>query len=185
MTFLVKGGKSHHAVVFKRRAMSEIPSSSSPHKKPAQKGFIIEDISPSESDHESRERGFFVNRPSYPKGIMSAATAHASMIPDLFTSLPVLRDLLQTQSLQVQDETVFECLPFLSGKKSNISLNDSGVPHLDRKRHIQFLHKSLKNLPAPYVAADASRPWFFYWALNGLGTMGEDISEYRERIIAT
>ena len=66
-----------------------------------------------------------------------------------------------------------------------MAYNDRGVPHLDRKSHIQFLHKSLRTLPAPYVAADASRPWMFYWALAGLSAMGEDSSEYRERLIST
>ncbi|KUJ21780.1 CaaX farnesyltransferase-like protein beta subunit Ram1 [Mollisia scopiformis] len=109
----------------------------------------------------------------------------ASMIPDLFTTLPPIRDLLHTGSSQVQDETIQECLPFLSGLKLDIECNEHGIPHLDRKKHITFLHHSLRNLPAPFVAADASRPWFFYWALSGLVAMGEDVSQYRERLIST
>lgn len=108
-----------------------------------------------------------------------------SMIPDLFTTLPPIRDLLHTGTSQVQDETIQECLPFLAGVKPNINCNEHGVPHLDRKRHIDFLHKTLRRLPAPYVAADASRPWMFYWALAGLVAMGEDITQYRERLIST
>jgi protein farnesyltransferase subunit beta len=107
------------------------------------------------------------------------------MVPDLFTSLPPIRDLLNTQSSQIQEETIQECLPFLSGLEPGATYNDHGVPHLERNRHIQFLHKSLKKLPAPYVAADASRPWMFYWALAGLSTLGEDISQYREPLIST
>jgi protein farnesyltransferase subunit beta len=192
MTFLVKGRKNHQSVVFKRRAMSEMnPSSSSstsssnrffPGDQATQPGFIVEE---SHIDDKSDEKGFFVYRPSNTPDIMSVETARASRIPDIFTSFPPLRDLLNTETSQVQDETVQECLPFLSGMRVGISYNDFGVPHLDRERHIKFLHKNLRKLPAPYVAADASRPWMFYWALAGLATMGEDISEYRERLIAT
>ncbi|KAH9216430.1 terpenoid cyclases/protein prenyltransferase alpha-alpha toroid [Leptodontidium sp. 2 PMI_412] len=117
--------------------------------------------------------------------IMSTKTARASMIPDLFTQLPPCRDLLITESSQDQDETIQECLPFLSGLNSDFDYNEHGVPRLGRDRHIAFLHKSLGRLPSGYVAADASRPWMFYWALNGLSTMGEDISGYRDRVINT
>lgn len=109
----------------------------------------------------------------------------ASMTPRLFTTLPPIRDLLHTGTSQVQDATIQECLPFLSGVKSDVPCNKHGVPRLDRQRHIRFLHKTLQNLPAPYVAADASRPWMFYWALTGLVALGEDVSEYRERLIST
>jgi protein farnesyltransferase subunit beta len=112
-------------------------------------------------------------------------TAVASQFPELFTSLPWIRDLLDTETSRVQDQTILECLPFLAGKEPKIEYNAHGIPHLDRKRHIQFLHKNLRKLPAPYVAADASRPWMLYWALTGLYAMGEDISEYRERLIST
>jgi protein farnesyltransferase subunit beta len=107
------------------------------------------------------------------------------MIPDIFTSLPPVRDLLNTQSSQVQDETVQECLPYLEGSEEGLEYNEYGVPRLDRKRHISFLHKCLRKLPSGYVAADASRPWMFYWVFAGLATMGEDPSEYRERMIST
>jgi protein farnesyltransferase subunit beta len=116
---------------------------------------------------------------------MSAKTARASIVPDLFTSLPYIRDLLNTETSQIQEETIQECLPFLYGVEPGATYNNYGVPHLDRHRHIQFLHKSLRKLPAPYVAADASRPWMFYWALAGLSTMGEDVSQYREPLIST
>lgn len=195
MTFLVKGKKRHHRVIFKRRAMassdpspSSLPTSTlnqilSSEQQGQQPGFIIE-----ESDQTGDETSFeggFTYRPSNSPFTMSAQTARASMIPDLFTSLPPIRDLLNTGTSQIQDETIQECLPFLSGVEEGITYNDHGVPHLDRKRHIAFLHKSLRKLPAPYVAADASRPWMFYWAMAGLSAMGEDISEYREKIIST
>lgn len=117
--------------------------------------------------------------------VMSTKTARASMVPDLFTQLPPCRDLHMTESSQDQDETIQECLPFLSGLYPGVEYNDHGVPRLDRGRHIAFLHKSLGRLPSGYVAADASRPWMFYWALAGLATMGEDVSGYRQRVINT
>ncbi|KAI1004342.1 Protein farnesyltransferase subunit beta [Podosphaera aphanis] len=108
-----------------------------------------------------------------------------SIAPDLFTSLPPLYDPLPTETSEKQYETIHECLPFLSCQESGLLYNENGVQNLDRDRHISFLHKSLKRLPAQYVVADASRPWIFYWALNGLAMMGEDVSQYRESLIST
>jgi protein farnesyltransferase subunit beta len=109
------------------------------------------------------------------------------LVPKLFTSLPALRDPLKTDSSSVQDSTVQECLPFLAGsgdpEKSASDVNVYGVPNLDRKAHIAFLHSSLGELPPGFVAADASRPWMLYWALVGLYLLGEDISAYRERCV--
>ncbi|EEY21914.1 farnesyltransferase subunit beta [Verticillium alfalfae VaMs.102] len=46
-------------------------------------------------------------------------------------------------------------------------------------------HKQLGKLPAPYLIADASRPWFLFWSLNGLALLGEDVSMYRQQLIDT
>lgn len=116
---------------------------------------------------------------------MSAKTAIASMIPDMFTSLPLIRDILQTETSLDQDETVQEVLPYLSGLEEDLNYNSEGVPHLFRDNHIRFLHKSVGPLPAPYVAADASRPWLIYWALTALSTLGYDVSSYRGRVTST
>ncbi|KAG9247261.1 CaaX farnesyltransferas-like protein beta subunit Ram1 [Calycina marina] len=194
MAFLVKGNKHHKRVVFQTRAMAEkqhltVSSSSA---KPApnlgsknqQSGFIIEELS--QDDIESITDENCLPSLSQPAPIMSAATARAAMIPEVFKNLSPFRDLLNTQTSQAQDKTVQECLPFLSGESADFKYyNYHGLPHLDRKRHIAFLHKSLKKLPAPYVVADAARPWMFYWALSGLTTMGEDVSEYRKRLMNT
>lgn len=179
MTFLVKG-KKHHNVTFKKRGKMASETSNL-----IRSAVNQEAIQQKSTLTEADRKSFVVNRPQYQLGTMSARNAPASVFPPLFTEHPVLRDLLQTESSRVQDATVHECLPYLSGRVSGFTYNNSGVPNLDRSRHIQFLHKSLKKLPAPYVAADASRPWMFYWALTGLSTMGEDISEYRERLIST
>lgn len=108
----------------------------------------------------------------------------SAMVPDLFTSLPPVRDELQSATTVSQDDTVALCLPFLSGDRSG-GCNDYGVPRLDRERHVRFLHKQLGNHPAPFVAADASRPWFLFWSLNGLSLLGEDVSSYRATLIDT
>lgn len=197
MTFLVKGKNHRRRVIFKKRAMetsdpSQLPPSPtrtlnrilSGEQRGQQPGFIIEE-SPEPGNETSFEGGFAYQPAKSASFTMSAKTARASMIPDLYTSLPPIRDLLNTESSQLQHETIEECLPFLSGAVEGITYNPHGVPHLDRGRHIAFLHKSLRTLPAPYVVADASRPWMFYWALAGLAAMGEDVSEYRERVIST
>ncbi|ROV87474.1 hypothetical protein VSDG_09796 [Cytospora chrysosperma] len=108
----------------------------------------------------------------------------AAMIPDIFTSPPPVRDDLHTTTSISQDQTVELCLPFLSGEKHD-ETNAHGIPHLDRERHIRFLHKQLGKLPPPFMAADASRPWFLYWCLNALRLLGEDVSSYRESLIET
>lgn len=104
-------------------------------------------------------------------------------VPSLFTLDPRIRDSLETQSSQVQNQTVDEVLPFLKGEHA--LGNSYGVPHLDRERHVNFLHRMLGKLPGAFTAADPSRPWFFYWCLAALSLLGEDPSLYRERLVET
>ncbi|KAF3761291.1 terpenoid cyclases/Protein prenyltransferase [Cryphonectria parasitica EP155] len=112
--------------------------------------------------------------------------AAASMISDLFTSWPPLKDDLVTATSTAQDETVNLCLPYLSGDNPDGGpYNEHGLPHIQRKRHVMFLRKQLGQLPAPFVAADASRPWFLYWCFNALSLLGEDVSPYRESLVRT
>ena len=106
-------------------------------------------------------------------------------VPDLFISLPPIRDLLNTETSTLQDRTVQECLPFLAGTedstKSPFDYNINGLPKLERQEHIAYLHDSLGTLPARFVGLDASRPWAVYWALAGLCLLGEDVTQYREQ----
>ncbi|TDZ33894.1 Protein farnesyltransferase subunit beta [Colletotrichum spinosum] len=110
-------------------------------------------------------------------------------VPSLFTSPPPVRDTLPTATQSAQDETVRECLPFLSGPPdagtAGIAYNARGVPSLLRDNHVKFLQKQLGRFPAPYVAADASRPWFLYWSLNALALLGFDAATYREDLVST
>jgi len=101
-------------------------------------------------------------------------------VPALYTTLPLIRDELITESSEMQDETVQECLPFLSEPGGDLNL--FGVSQLGRMKHIKYLSMMISRpLPAGFTAADASRPWMVYWALTGLYLLGEDVTQYRQR----
>ena len=101
-------------------------------------------------------------------------------------SYGLFHDDLVTTTSEAQDKVTRECLPHLTGEDTQgLELNSYGLPLLRRKQHASFLHAQLQRLPAPYVAIDSSRPWFFYWSLCGLSTLGEEVSHYRERLIET
>lgn len=121
----------------------------------------------------------------FPRKPAMLTTQDRPAVPDLFTSPPPIRDDLITETTILQDETVRECLPHLSGtvdlSKGPFDFNPRGVPPLEREKHTAFLHNVLRTLPAAYVGYDASRPWILYWALTGLYLLGNDISQYRER----
>ncbi|KAL2873861.1 CAAX farnesyltransferase (FTase) subunit beta [Colletotrichum sp. CLE4] len=108
-----------------------------------------------------------------------------SVVPELFTASPPVRDTLPTATSYAQDATVRECVPLLAATDSDIDHNAHGVPSILRDNHIKFLQKQLGRFPAPYVAADASRPWFLYWSLNALALLGYDTAVYREDLIKT
>ena len=101
-------------------------------------------------------------------------------VPALFTTLPLIRDALITESSEMQDETVQECLPFLAEPGGDLNL--FGVSQLGRAKHVKYLSMMINGpLPAGFTAADASRPWMVYWALTGLYLLGEDVTQYRQR----
>ncbi|KAF3393102.1 Protein farnesyltransferase subunit beta [Talaromyces pinophilus] len=108
-------------------------------------------------------------------------------IPSLFTTIPTIQDSLQTKTSADQDETVTKCLPFLTGRDGTLrsNLNEFGLSHLMKDKHIEYLYDSLEDYPEGFVAMDSSRPWMSYWALAGLTLLGEDVSKYRERVVAT
>ena len=92
----------------------------------------------------------------------------------------------ETTTSTAQAKVTAECLPYLLGQDTqNLPLNRHGLPRLRRKEHEAFLRAQLVKLPAPYVAIDASRPWFFYWTMAGLSFLGEDVSAYKERLVET
>lgn len=118
---------------------------------------------------------------------MADYTTRGSRLPidSLYTSEPLIVDPLVTATSTAQDRTLDQCLPLLKAADSNLEYNANGVPRLHRERHIKYLEQTLGNLPAPFVGADASRPWCMYWALNALSLLGADVSKFRENLIVT
>lgn len=112
---------------------------------------------------------------------------NGTLIPDLFTSLPPLKDFLETKTSHTQDETVQDCLPLLAAindpSRNLFDFNSHGLPRLEREKHVKYLHSCLKELPAGFVIHDASRPWILYWVLAGLCLLGEDVQQYRTRFV--
>lgn len=106
-------------------------------------------------------------------------------IDPLYTREPPILDDLITVTSSAQESTMDACLPLLKARDDSVEYNIHGVPHLNRQRIINFLKHTLGQLPAPFVMADASRPWSLYWALNGMALLGEDVSTYRKGLVAT
>lgn len=96
------------------------------------------------------------------------------------------QDELESETSIAQQKTQAECLPLLElDNTQGLPLNSHDLPHLKREAHVVFLKKALHQYPAAYMAMDASRPWFFYWALQGLTALGQDVSEYKQQLIDT
>ncbi|KAK3054041.1 CAAX farnesyltransferase (FTase) subunit beta [Extremus antarcticus] len=101
-------------------------------------------------------------------------------------TINLFHDELETTTTEARQKATNDCLPLLTGRRTeNLALNSYGIPHLHREGHAAFLHSQLDTFPAPYVAIDASRPWFFYWTMAGLSTLGEDVSHFRDRLVET
>lgn len=148
------------------------------------KGTTIRDSAPrlvEITSSSTSPRQLFSN-PSSTSGSVRANTNPA--LNPLFTTLPILRDLLQTKTSNDQDKVAEACLHLHAD-----SLNP--LPHLNREAHIEFLEQGLgideegEQLPPSFVVLDASRPWILYWCLIGLYSLGADLAPYRERLIET
>lgn len=114
-----------------------------------------------------------------------SAPVMAPEVPDLFTYATPVVDTLETESSIKQSEVVLQCLEYLTAKDPHSVYNSHGVARLERLTHKVFLHKGLGKYPDRFVPADASRPWYLYWCLAALTILGEDVSSYRERLVAT
>jgi protein farnesyltransferase subunit beta len=135
--------------------------------------------------HQLRKMAASVEHQQQPQvGPAPPGTQQGASIPSLFMFPPMIRDALETDSSNIQDETVDEILPFLTGKEHS-QLNAHGIPRLDKERHVRFLKKQLGALPSMFVGADPSRPWIFYWCLNALSLVGEDLEPYHTKLIET
>ena len=200
MPFLIRGKKRSKRPAFNKRAMnpSETRTGEQTSTGRAEDHGIAQDntaeidrsstsatsIVPSESqdtEFESADEEIWIDEPADP---VTMATSY--LIPTLFTTPPPVRDVLKTESSDEQDETLGVCQPFLTAQSKEFDYyNKHGVPHLLREKHVAFCHKSLSNYPSGFQRADAARPWFFYWALAALSALGEDTSQYRERLTST
>ncbi|KAM0794710.1 CaaX farnesyltransferase beta subunit Ram1 [Usnea florida] len=118
------------------------------------------------------------------RGVIDSSGTDASQVPELFTSLPPIRDPLVTDTSLSQDETAEDCLPFHDGTNGSLfDLNSKGIPRLRRGHHVKFLNNAIQN--AKYIAYDPQRPWLVYWCLTGLGVLGQDLEKWRDRVLDT
>ena len=107
-----------------------------------------------------------------------------SAVPELFTSLPPIRDSLVTDTSLSQAETAGHCLPLHAGAgRSLFDVNPQGIPRLSQENHVEFLNDAIQN--AKHIQSDAARPWVVYWCLTGLSVLGEDLENWRERVLET
>lgn len=104
--------------------------------------------------------------------------------PELYTTLPPIRDSLITGTSISQDEVIEVCLPHLVGAgKHDFNSNTVGVPMLQRNEHVNFLKNAIQD--ARYIPYDASRPWIVYWSLTGLSLLGQEVQTYHPRVVET
>ena len=89
---------------------------------------------------------------------------------DYSESMPTL---VITRSTELLEQTARVCQHFLA----------QPTPPLDKDSHVTFLTRLglMAQLPRPFVALDASRPWMMYWTLCALKILGEDITPHRQR----
>jgi protein farnesyltransferase subunit beta len=107
-------------------------------------------------------------------------------LPFYFAGPGPLQDDLETSTSAAQEKTMREVIDLMTGKGQTMTnVNAYGLPHLLKDKHAAFLRTILGRYPPPFQVMDASRPWLLYWALNGLRTLGVDVSEYKQRCIDT
>lgn len=107
-------------------------------------------------------------------------------LPFYFAAPGPLQDDLKTTTSAAQEKTMREVIDLMTGKAQTMTnVNAYGLPHLLKDKHAAFLRTILGRYPPPFQVMDASRPWLLYWALNGLRTLGVDVSEYKQRCIDT
>ncbi|TKA74146.1 hypothetical protein B0A55_06824 [Friedmanniomyces simplex] len=146
-------------------------------------GARIEELPDEDEDNNSATE---MNGPPFPGKHLQPKRKHD--VPPWMNSatLGLFHEDSQTPSTEALAKTAAECLPFLTLEDTQgLPLNSHGLPHLRRKPHADFLRGCLGDLPAPYAAMDASRPWLFYWCIAGQSFLDEDVSEYKDRLIET
>ena len=122
-----------------------------------------------------------LERPSHQKNRAINNGKEDFPIPELFTSLPPIRDPLVTATSLSQDETAEYCLSFHTGTSGSLlDLNSQSIPRLNQEDHVRFLRDAIQN--AKYIPYDALRPWVIYWSLTGLSVLGADLTEWQDRV---
>lgn len=121
---------------------------------------------------------------SHQEYTMSSSDREDFTVPQIFTSLPPIRDALVTDTSHSQDQTARDCLPLHAGtSRSLFDLNPQGIPRLNREAHVNFLNEAIQN--AIHIPYDALRPWIVYWTLTGLSLLGENLDKWRTRVLET
>lgn len=84
--------------------------------------------------------------------------------------------LTSSESLQLQLDTLEKCISDL----------ESATRSLQVSNHCTYLKTPLKKGIKPlYRVLDASKPWIFYWILNSLAVLGEDVQQYSYSLAQT
>lgn len=106
-------------------------------------------------------------------------------IPTHQQEWPPIQDSLATQTTELQERTIRECLPLLLAANQPGSnpydFDEHGYHLLNKEAHIDFVKDGLEQLPAQFVAMDASRPWLMYWSLMSLYILGKDVKPFKDR----
>lgn len=146
----------------------------------------IEELSSDDDDDEYEDVQEQQAYPFSPGFRVNESRRSGKLPPWLTVEINLFDEDLETDTCEKQAKVVAECLPLLTGEDTQgLELNSHGIPKLRRKQHVAFLEASLGPLPAAYAVVDPSRPWLFYWALQGLATLGEDVRHYKERLVGT
>ncbi|KAK6332744.1 CAAX farnesyltransferase (FTase) subunit beta [Orbilia brochopaga] len=101
----------------------------------------------------------------------------AEQVPAMHLKLPLLIDGHVTETSRKQLGVAQMIMKEVS---------QTPLPLLERATHVDFLLGPLHNgLSSRYTGLDASRPWIFYWCINALTLLGEDVGRYNERAISS
>lgn len=136
----------------------------------------IEELSDSASDQDGKLVDFSEEEEAVPE--LTSFSHQLPPTPSLFTASPPIRDDLATETSELQEKTIKECLPSLQGQDA--VLNSHGVPKLQRDKHLNFLRGALGPFPPQFAAMDAARPWMVYWALSAMSMLGQNMTEMCE-----
>jgi protein farnesyltransferase subunit beta len=169
---LVSNPKTRKSTRFPRRTKEKAMSTSAASTPRIEEIFDDSDTSSSSAEMPPYKTDTYT---PYSPGNPYAPPKMPPKTPDLFSTLPVLRDTYATPSSIEQDRVASKVLPLLSSR-------DAPLPHLQRDIHIKFLEPGLDEKLPPYMTVlDASRPWIMYWCITGLSLLGVDVTKYRER----